>query len=524
MSMLHPIEVRTFHGIHTITPDLLHLTITATRKQSQLKEDAGNVLSTIPYDDIVGVHIDTAGRYISIITYAIDTTQVGFPRCHHEFRLEPASPSPETSKALQEWGKQLRSTIIPGCDTNHIYVYVNPFGGIGKGLEYWEEVVRPLMDRCQVQYTFIKTLRQNHCHEHVQTIPLKSGDVIACLSGDGLVNEALNGFMKRADATDISVCLSHLPGGSGNGLAATLCTPELRDAAHALCRMHSVPFDIFRCDMTQQPSDPTAPVEVRYGFLSVTHSIVADIDIESDRWRWMGPLRFTLKGVQKILTLPHYPIKMEVAAPRALPDAPCTKTKDCAGCSHGRGGAAVGGDTTSMINKDGDYIYCVVSNVTHLGQTFHAAPKAHFCDGMLDVQLLKHPKGGLGARVELGVFLDEIGSGKHTTNSNLEYFKSNVIHMHPAGGRLVIDGEDMPSVPVTITALPAHINVIVPTPSHCIRWQPDWEVERCNACNTSFGLFHRRHHCRGCGLVYDNTCCPVSATKNVRLCKKCLSR
>lgn len=54
--------------------------------------------------------------------------------------------------------------------------------------------------------------------------------------------------------------------------------------------------------------------------------------------------------------------------------------------------------------------------------------------------------------------------------------------------------------------------------------QPDRDAPTCNTCSAKFTPFRRRHHCRPCGLVNCDDCCPKrkGPWKNpVRLCKSC---
>ncbi|GAP83358.1 putative Fyve zinc finger protein [Rosellinia necatrix] len=44
------------------------------------------------------------------------------------------------------------------------------------------------------------------------------------------------------------------------------------------------------------------------------------------------------------------------------------------------------------------------------------------------------------------------------------------------------------------------------------RWQPDAEVTHCPICDTQFGMFLRRHHCRKCGRVVCDRCSPHRIT------------
>lgn len=44
------------------------------------------------------------------------------------------------------------------------------------------------------------------------------------------------------------------------------------------------------------------------------------------------------------------------------------------------------------------------------------------------------------------------------------------------------------------------------------RWEPDIEVPKCPICNTAFGFWYRKHHCRKCGRVVCANCSPHRIT------------
>lgn len=60
-------------------------------------------------------------------------------------------------------------------------------------------------------------------------------------------------------------------------------------------------LDLLR--LLQDGKDP------RFGFLMFTHGLIADVDIESERFRWAGIARNTMSGVQRLVSLRRYDIK-----------------------------------------------------------------------------------------------------------------------------------------------------------------------------------------------------------------------
>lgn len=52
-------------------------------------------------------------------------------------------------------------------------------------------------------------------------------------------------------------------------------------------------------------------------------------------------------------------------------------------------------------------------------------------------------------------------------------------------------------------------------------WALDEEYQSCGQCASDFSLFHRRHHCRFCGIVFCNVCSNYRM-QGARSCGLCL--
>lgn len=73
--------------------------------------------------------------------------------------------------------------------------------------------------------------------------------------------------------------------------------PDVLSAVYILLKGRPYPMDLFSIKSTKLNS---------YGFLSVVWGLIADVDIESEKYRRLGPLRFTIGALQRIISLRHY--------------------------------------------------------------------------------------------------------------------------------------------------------------------------------------------------------------------------
>jgi len=124
-------------------------------------------------------------------------------------------------------------------------------------------------------------------------------DCLVTVSGDGLLWEVVNGLMQRDDwKSAVKVPIAIIPAGTGNALAASLGT--FRDplsAALNVIKGFTHPLDLWKIKQGDKTS---------WAFLEVAWGILADVDIESEKFRWMGDARYTFGGVTGIMQLRQY--------------------------------------------------------------------------------------------------------------------------------------------------------------------------------------------------------------------------
>jgi sphingosine kinase len=107
---------------------------------------------------------------------------------------------PEESES---WVDSIREKVFGGkilsSRRRNITILINPFGGTGSGRSIWQSVV-PIFKASPINLTVIETTSAGFGERFAKTTELdKMSDGLVTVSGDGLLNEVLNGLLKRPD-------------------------------------------------------------------------------------------------------------------------------------------------------------------------------------------------------------------------------------------------------------------------------------------------------------------------------------
>ncbi|CAE48497.1 Sphingosine kinase 1 [Caenorhabditis elegans] len=217
-----------------------------------------------------------------------------------------------------EENEQLTSVILSRkpppqeqCRGN-LLVFINPNSGTGKSLETFANTVGPKLDKSLIRYEVVVTTGPNHARNVLMTkADLGKFNGVLILSGDGLVFEALNGILCREDAFRIfpTLPIGIVPSGSGNGLLCSVLSKygtkmneksvmerALEIATSPTAKAESVALYSVKTDNQSYAS-----------FLSIGWGLMADIDIDSEKWRKsLGHHRFTVMGFIRSCNLRSY--------------------------------------------------------------------------------------------------------------------------------------------------------------------------------------------------------------------------
>ncbi|CAI5440600.1 unnamed protein product [Caenorhabditis angaria] len=211
-------------------------------------------------------------------------------------------------KSNEEQNAQLTDVILsrqPPVSENtrgNLLVFINPHSGRGKSLETFVNTVAPRLDKNSIRYEVVITTGPNHAKTYLSTKKdLGKFNGIVILSGDGLVFEALNGLMLRDDAFQMfpSLPIGVIPSGSGNGLLSSILAKYKESLEPKNVMTKAIEF----VTSPSAKAEAVALLQIKtdtadlVGFLSIGWGLMADIDIESERWRKsLGAHRFTASG------------------------------------------------------------------------------------------------------------------------------------------------------------------------------------------------------------------------------------
>ncbi|KAG7242390.1 hypothetical protein INR49_023519 [Caranx melampygus] len=286
--------------------------------------------------------------YLSVYFYPLKrrwmSSGVSRQRVEHCFRLSALQDPRANLEEAEKWARAVRERagrqqylrdgvlmdeLSRPC---HMMLLVNPQSGKGQALTLYNNHIQRMLNEAGVPHTLVITgkthlhehthhfcvhvcsaERQNHARELVREADLSQWDALVIMSGDGLLHEVINGLLERPDWEEaIQIPLGILPGGSGNALAASIhhysrASPVssedlLLSCGFLLCKGLVSPMDMVSVHLSSSPR--------LFSFLSLAWGFVADVDVESEKYRHVGAARFTVGTLVRLASLRVYKGKL----------------------------------------------------------------------------------------------------------------------------------------------------------------------------------------------------------------------
>eukprot|EP00058_Branchiostoma_floridae_P019190 XP_002604679.1 hypothetical protein BRAFLDRAFT_282352 [Branchiostoma floridae] len=321
----------------------------------------------------------------------------------------------------------------------------------------------PMMAEADVSISVVTTEYSGHAFDVVQSADLSAWGGIVVVSGDGVLYEVVNGLMSRPDWEQaIKIPLGILPAGSGNGLCYSinyaLGEPFEEDRMvhstfvllKATMKGHTRPLDLMSVDTAS---------ERRYAFLSFQWGFSADVDIESERYRYLGGSRFLFGSLHNLMKLRLYRGKLSF-----LPPCPAS----------GHRPRRVYGPPSPLlppldqpvpadwVTIETDFVTMIIQSISHISEGYFSSPCSSFDDGVLFLSFLK---SGVSRRQMLK-FMGKMAEGTQVFDfgSDGGYVCCKAFRVEPVTppGLMTLDGEKIEYGPVQGQVHHGVINLIMP--------------------------------------------------------------
>uniref|UniRef100_A0A7N0V086 sphingosine kinase n=1 Tax=Kalanchoe fedtschenkoi TaxID=63787 RepID=A0A7N0V086_KALFE len=341
---------------------------------------------------------------------------------------------PLTDESREVWTRKLEEYVESLGRPKRLFVFLNPFGGKKSAAKIYADEVKPILEDAGVQIQLQETRYQLHAKSVAKSMDLSLYDGIVCVSGDGILVEVVNGLLEREDwKTAIQMPIGMIPAGTGNGMVKSLldsvgepCTPL--NASLSIIRGHKRKLDV--ATIMQKGSK-------FFSVLMLAWGLVADIDIESEKYRWMGSLRIDFYALQRIFHLRQYnghvsfvpaPGYEDYGEPLSYESVPGCEMSDTSEVAPHQGyqGPDIDLGKLNWRTISGPFVSIWLHNVPWGAEDTMAAPNAKFSDGYLDLIVIKDCP-----RVGLMSLMTELSNGGHVKSPYVTYLKVKVLVLKP---------------------------------------------------------------------------------------------
>lgn len=184
---------------------------------------------------------------------------------------------------------------------------LNPFGGTKAASKLFDRLIKPLIIISSLPYELmgkylilnLETTHSKHAVSIAHDLDLDKYSGIVSISGDGVFHEIINGLFTRPDWRNIiDIPLGIIGAGTANAMSQNLNLNNPVRAFLAILKGKTTLLDIFSY---YQPNHGT-----QFSHLSVGWGLIADLDIESESYRWLGSERFTVAALIRLMNFRTY--------------------------------------------------------------------------------------------------------------------------------------------------------------------------------------------------------------------------
>ena len=283
--------IRTWACRYKVKKATVQRAVLTVTESSMTIERAGEQLLLIAFEHLLGIERTTnQGLLLTAVTETPSRGTGTDPLSGRRRRLRVTYHYLDFDTETAELQALIQRSLLQNCPNRpkRLRVYVNPSAGKRKGLKLLQSVEH-LFRAALVECDTTETTHVGHARELARTDPLYDYDGLLLVSGDGTVNEVINGVMARSD--HFKPTLGLLPSGSTNTVVWSINgNADVVTSALRVILGKTIAIDLAKAS----PSDTYIASFLGYGFF-------AEVLKNSERHRWIGPIRYKVSGAFSVL-------------------------------------------------------------------------------------------------------------------------------------------------------------------------------------------------------------------------------
>jgi diacylglycerol kinase family enzyme len=345
-------------------------------------------------------------------------------------------------------------------------VLINPFSGTKIAPKIFNEFVLPLLTIAGVEkhLEYVETQYKDHCTNIAKDLDLNKYKALVTVSGDGLFHELINGLLTRSDWREAcKIPIGFIPGGTSNALGKNLDIPNAILATLSILKCKTRPMDVMSVIQGQK---------ITFTHLSVSWGLIADIDIESEKFRRLGELRMTIMALIRLIRLRSYRGTLYLLPTDKSNEfqVPLHSKHEDTGptCIYTAPNGTYYKNWPIKINTD--FQYFLASNLPWIAKDFMASSSVSLDDGEIDLVYADK----LSRIAGLGSLLGS-ESGKHLLQPAMMHYHVKAFVLEPHGYKenqskeklesliLNVSGERVPYEPIMVEIHRGAATLIAPT-------------------------------------------------------------
>jgi sphingosine kinase len=315
----------------------------------------------------------------------------------------------------------------------NLLIIINPSSGSKNGLIEYDTQIRPILTSAGCKCETFITKCAGDATQYIKNVNLDNYDKLIIFGGDGTVLEIINGLLQN-NQSGLDKQIGIIPTGSGNGLVRSL----LYESNEPFSPIGSI-FRLLKCDGIKIPLIKNIIYTqneniIIYSFLAIAWGMPSDVDIESEFYRFLGTIRFTLGTIMRLINLKSYHGEIKYLE---------AKEENLESLHHFMKTNELDPEWKSLGSSNDEYVILWSCNAPYVAQDMLVAPSMNLQDKKMSLIVVKHPI----SRYELISMFWSLERGEHINHEKIINHHIYGFQLTPntkEKGRITIDGDLIP--------------------------------------------------------------------------------